>query len=216
MSIADEITRLQNAKASIKTAIENKGVIVGDKTIDTYASKIDEITTGGGGVDVDLVVGLMDRTIQGTFDTTMFGDKLTVLGDNIFRTCTQLEEIIFSEYITKLGSNVTTNMNKLARADFRRTTPPTSSSVLFTSTSETVFEYFLVPADSLTSYYNATNYSRIAPYMVGKKFFNVGEKISSSDTKIVAWYETPNDASNKTNALTNLTATESKYYYGGM
>jgi len=48
MSVADKITRLQNAKASIKTAIENKGVVVGDGTIDTYASKIDEITVGGG------------------------------------------------------------------------------------------------------------------------------------------------------------------------
>ena len=46
MSIANEITRLQNAKTSIKTSIENKGVIVGDGTLDTYASKIDAIETG--------------------------------------------------------------------------------------------------------------------------------------------------------------------------
>lgn len=45
MSVASEIARLQNAKASIKTSIENKGVTVGDGTIDTYASKIDEIST---------------------------------------------------------------------------------------------------------------------------------------------------------------------------
>jgi hypothetical protein len=49
MSIASEIERIQNAKASIKTAIESKGVEVGEGTIDTYASKIGEITTGGGG-----------------------------------------------------------------------------------------------------------------------------------------------------------------------
>lgn len=49
MSIATEIERIQNAKSSIKTAIENKGVEVGDGLIDTYASKIDEITGGGGG-----------------------------------------------------------------------------------------------------------------------------------------------------------------------
>ena len=47
MSVASEIARLQNAKASIKTSIENKGVTVGDGTIDTYASKIDEIETSG-------------------------------------------------------------------------------------------------------------------------------------------------------------------------
>ena len=54
MSIATEIERLQNAKASIKTAIENKGVVVGDGLIDTYASKIDEITGGGGSSDVKI------------------------------------------------------------------------------------------------------------------------------------------------------------------
>ena len=46
MSIASEIERIQTAKTSIKTAIENKGVEVGEGTIDTYASKIDEISVG--------------------------------------------------------------------------------------------------------------------------------------------------------------------------
>lgn len=44
MSIATEIERIQNAKASIKKAIENKGVEVGNGKIDTYANKIEEIT----------------------------------------------------------------------------------------------------------------------------------------------------------------------------
>lgn len=47
MSILSQISRLKNAKVSIKTAIENKGVTVGSGTIDTYASKIDEINTEG-------------------------------------------------------------------------------------------------------------------------------------------------------------------------
>lgn len=47
MSVATEITRLQKAKADIKSAIESKGVTVGDGLIDTYAEKIDEIPTGG-------------------------------------------------------------------------------------------------------------------------------------------------------------------------
>ena len=48
MSIATEITRLQNAKESIKNAIENKGVnIPSEATIDEYASLIDDIPSGG-------------------------------------------------------------------------------------------------------------------------------------------------------------------------
>ena len=45
MSIASEITRLQNAKASLKTSIENKGVTVPSATtLDGYASLVDSIT----------------------------------------------------------------------------------------------------------------------------------------------------------------------------
>lgn len=50
MSIANEIQRLQSAKADIKTAIENKGVTVGDGTIDTYADLISQISVGGEGL----------------------------------------------------------------------------------------------------------------------------------------------------------------------
>lgn len=46
MTIAENLQRIQTAKADIKTAIENKGVNVGDITIDGYAAKIDEIESG--------------------------------------------------------------------------------------------------------------------------------------------------------------------------
>ena len=49
MSIADQITRLSNAKAAIKTSIENKGVTVGDDIkLDGYPALIDSIEAGGG------------------------------------------------------------------------------------------------------------------------------------------------------------------------
>ena len=49
MSIADQITRLSNAKAAIKTSIENKGVTVGnDVKLDAYPALIDSIEAGGG------------------------------------------------------------------------------------------------------------------------------------------------------------------------
>lgn len=49
MSIASEITRLQNAKSSIKTSIEGKGVTVpSSTTLDGYAALITSIPTGGG------------------------------------------------------------------------------------------------------------------------------------------------------------------------
>lgn len=50
MSVTSEITRLQNAKADLKTAIEGKGVTVPSNTkLDGYADLVDSIETGGGG-----------------------------------------------------------------------------------------------------------------------------------------------------------------------
>lgn len=50
MSVTSEITRLQNAKADLKTAIEGKGVTVPSSTkLDGYADLVDSISGGGGG-----------------------------------------------------------------------------------------------------------------------------------------------------------------------
>ena len=49
MSIADQITRLQNAKAAIKTAITNKGVVVSDTAkLDEYPALINSINVSSG------------------------------------------------------------------------------------------------------------------------------------------------------------------------
>lgn len=50
MSIQTELTRITNAKAAIKTAIEGKGVTVPNGTLlDGMASLIESIQAGGGG-----------------------------------------------------------------------------------------------------------------------------------------------------------------------
>lgn len=50
MSISDQITRLNNAKAAIKQSIENKGVSVSDTAkLDEYPALINSITAGSGG-----------------------------------------------------------------------------------------------------------------------------------------------------------------------
>lgn len=48
MSVSDEIRRIQNAKANIKTSIENKGVTVPDDAkLDAFPALIDDIQSGG-------------------------------------------------------------------------------------------------------------------------------------------------------------------------
>ena len=50
MSIASEITRLNNAKAAIKQSLANKGVEVSDEAkLDEYPALIDSIEVGSGG-----------------------------------------------------------------------------------------------------------------------------------------------------------------------
>lgn len=54
MSIASEIARLQNAKSSIKTAIENKGVQVpSNALLDTFATYIAQITGGSSNITIE-------------------------------------------------------------------------------------------------------------------------------------------------------------------
>lgn len=81
MSIATEITRLQSAKADIKSAIEEKGVEVGDGTIDTYAEKIGEISVGGGEdfLKYCTTVQFADLNLFGKEDVTLNLDNTTKL-----------------------------------------------------------------------------------------------------------------------------------------
>ena len=61
MSIATEITRLQGAKADLKTAIENKGVTVSSSALlDTYASLVDSIPTGTSPAPVGGIIFYID------------------------------------------------------------------------------------------------------------------------------------------------------------
>ena len=83
MSIATEIQRLQQAKADIKTAIEEKGVTVGDGTIDTFADKIKEITGGGGGA----VEGYCTVTFMNCGKVIF--SRLVLAGDNCPNPLTQ-------------------------------------------------------------------------------------------------------------------------------
>lgn len=55
MSIASEITRLQNAKSALKTSINAKtdsSHQIDDETLDEYSDFVDSIQTGGGGADI--------------------------------------------------------------------------------------------------------------------------------------------------------------------
>lgn len=64
MSVQSEITRLKNAKAAIKAAIEGKGVTVPDTTLlDGMAAMIESIEAGGG-AEVSTGTFMLDTDIE--------------------------------------------------------------------------------------------------------------------------------------------------------
>lgn len=91
MSVASEIERIQGAKADIKTAIENKGVIVGsDLLIDDYAEKINQISAGsnnnkyvyylGTGTSFDLTTLKNNGTLPSWIDLSTLTNNDFVVG----------------------------------------------------------------------------------------------------------------------------------------
>ena len=70
MSVETEITRISNAKAAIKAAIEGKGVTVPNGTLlDGMAELIDSIEGGGGGYEVSFgLINLAENSTTITFD----------------------------------------------------------------------------------------------------------------------------------------------------
>ena len=76
-SIQTEITRIANAKTAIRTAINNKGGNVSDTAlIDTYASAINNLSTGGGTFAYAVVE--CDESFSSELET-MYGISVPVL-----------------------------------------------------------------------------------------------------------------------------------------
>ena len=69
MSIASEITRLQTAKANIKTAINTKGGSLTTETISSYATAINNLPSGDLTIDgQQIITGILTGTVD-EFDT---------------------------------------------------------------------------------------------------------------------------------------------------
>lgn len=98
MSIASEISRLQQAKADIKTAIEAKGVIVAsDATLDEYATLIESISGG----DDEEFKALISRTIE----NLTIPDGVTTIDSYAFYHYSNLKSVIIPNSVTTIGAS---------------------------------------------------------------------------------------------------------------
>ena len=113
MSLSSEITRLQNAKSALKTSIEAKGVTVSDSTlISGYAALVDQIPTGGGGGNEDLI-NLIERDIT----TLNIPDGTTKIGSNALYNCTSLTSVTIPNSVTSIGNSVFYSCSSLTSID---------------------------------------------------------------------------------------------------
>lgn len=126
MSIASEITRLQNAKTALKTSIENKGVTVSASALlDAYPAYVDSIQTGGGGGgDWETIAkGMIDKTTEfdipsslpvnptnysfygiGGLKSVAIASNVTTIGQSSFSFCAKLASIVLPDSATSIGS----------------------------------------------------------------------------------------------------------------
>jgi len=91
MAISQEITRLQNAKASLKSSINAKTDSehqITDETIDEYSDFVDSITTGGG---ADLSVYFTSTISVGTSSISGFSNMIKNIPENTIVDGTSLQ-----------------------------------------------------------------------------------------------------------------------------
>ena len=111
MSIQSEITRLQNAKASIKTAIENKGITVPDDALlDEIPALIESIESGGSATE---------PYVEETYDSNgnLINANLvgyTKIRDYAFHNCQNLALTSLPSGIANIGNYAFYNCQNLA------------------------------------------------------------------------------------------------------
>ena len=134
MSIATEITRIQQAKADIKTAIQAKGVTVPSSAkIDAYDDYVSQISGGGG---CEGFIGMVERSaasITIPSGTTKIGnyaftyydgltsvnipDTVTRIEESAFEKCSSLTSIDIPSGVTSIGDNAFTQCSSLTSID---------------------------------------------------------------------------------------------------
>ena len=106
--ISEKLNIIKNAKDNIKTSIENKGVVVGDVSIEEYASKIDEMQVANVEIN-DCSYLFYNGARSNNVNEILTLCKNVTNTQNMFYGCSTLKTLDLSNFNT---SNVT-NMNSM-------------------------------------------------------------------------------------------------------
>ena len=133
MSIQTELTRITNAKAAIKTAIEGKGVTVPDGTLlDGMATLIESVEAGGGATepyveetcdsDGNLTSAVMHGHLRirnyafyqcSSLPSMTIPDSVTTIGNYAFYGCRILTSVTIPDSVTTIGDYAFYNCRSL-------------------------------------------------------------------------------------------------------
>lgn len=148
MSISSEITRLQTAKADLKSVLENKGVTVPSQaTLDDYADLVDAIETGGEGWTWDTLANQNTPAGAVSFETAtaisaqaFYNRKgitsvdltgITSIGMYAFAEDSNITEITNGNDVLTIGQYAFRNCNKLGWLYFPKCTEITTGGYAF-------------------------------------------------------------------------------------
>lgn len=99
MAISDELNRIIQAKADIRSALGEKGLVIGESsTLDEYPALIQTMTTGG---DNSLLIDVIERDIT-TIDIPA---GTYTIGHFAFSSCSKLREISIPNTVLGIGAN---------------------------------------------------------------------------------------------------------------
>ena len=170
MSIANEIQRLQQAKADIAEAIAKKGGEVSG-TIDTYAQAIEALPSGdetmllraitsigGDFVVPDGVTAIRSYAFYNSpVSSITFPEGLQSIGTQSLRNLTNVAKLDFPDSLTTIGQQAVYFSAKVDTLIFRSMNPPTLGSSSISGNSSNLKIY--VPDASVEDYKAATNWS---------------------------------------------------------
>ena len=136
MALQDEITRIKQAKADIKASIEAKGGSVGDGLIDTYASAIDNLPSGGGDIYeyFNQQSSISARNILKKIP--MIDTTGCISAAEAFRNFAELEEFSCSDFSkVKNANNMCNGCSKLKKFNYLDTSSLEQATSMFASCS---------------------------------------------------------------------------------
>lgn len=112
-TIAENLSRIQSAKADIKSAIEAKGVTVpSSATIDTYATYVSQISGGGGGSSSAETA--LKKVIEGSVTNIDIPSGTTNINTYKFYNCTSLSSVTIPDSVTYIDSYAFWNCTSLS------------------------------------------------------------------------------------------------------